>query len=60
MNLILYMWKPSNREDKENSDELTAFKGGVSVSRSAVSNSAIPWTAANQAPLSMEFSRQEY
>ena len=27
---------------------------------SVVSNSAIPWTAAHQAPLSMGFSRQEY
>ena len=31
-----------------------------SVSRSVVSDSAIPWTVARQAPLSMEFSRQEY
>ena len=28
--------------------------------RSVVSNSAIPWTVASQAPLTMEFSRQEY
>ena len=27
---------------------------------SVVSNSATPWTVAHQAPLSMEFSRQEY
>ena len=27
---------------------------------SVVSNSAIPWTVASQAPPSMEFSRQEY
>ena len=27
---------------------------------SVVSNSASPWTIAHQAPLSMEFSRQEY
>ena len=32
----------------------------VCVSCSVVSNSATPWTAACQAPLSMEFSRQEY
>ena len=32
----------------------------VSVSRSVISNSATPWTVAHQAPLSMEFSRQEY
>ena len=31
-----------------------------SVSCSVVSDSAIPWTIARQAPLSMEFSRQEY
>ena len=30
------------------------------VSRSVMSVSAIPWTVARQAPLSMEFSRQEY
>ena len=29
------------------------------LSRSVISNSATPWTAACQAPLSMEFSRQE-
>ena len=27
---------------------------------SVLSDSAIPWTAVHQAPLSMEFSRQEY
>ena len=32
----------------------------VSVSHAVVSNSAIPWTVARKAPLSMEFSRQEY
>ena len=32
----------------------------VRVSRSAVPHSAIPWTAALQAPLSMRFSRQGY
>ena len=32
----------------------------VCVSLSVVSDSAIPWTVAHQAPLSMEFSRQEY
>ena len=30
-----------------------------SVSHAAVSDPATPWTAARQAPLSMEFSRQE-
>ena len=32
----------------------------VSVSHTVVSNTAIPWTVARKAPLSMEFSRQEY
>ena len=36
------------------------LSGGVSISHSAASNSANPWTAANQAPLSMELSRQEH
>jgi len=30
------------------------------VSRSVMSNSVTPWTAAHEASLSMEFSRQEY
>ena len=33
---------------------------GCVLSGSAVSNSAIPWTVARQAPLSVGFSRQEY
>ena len=32
----------------------------VSVGQSVVSDSAVPWTVAHQAPLSMGFSRQEY
>ena len=32
----------------------------VCASRSVVSDSATPWTIDYQAPLSMEFSRQEY
>ena len=32
----------------------------VCVSRSVISDSATPWTVARQAPLSMEFSRQEH
>ena len=32
----------------------------VSVSRSVVCDSAIPWTVAHQAPLSMELFRHEY
>ena len=31
-----------------------------STGPSTVSDSATPWTAVNQAPLSMGFSRQEY
>ena len=34
--------------------------GGGVYSRKVVSDSATPWTIACQAPLSMEFSRQEY
>ena len=33
---------------------------GVYVSHSFVSDCAVPWTVACQAPLSMEVSRQEY
>ena len=33
---------------------------GESVSHSVVPDSATPWTAAHQAPLSMGFSRQGY
>ena len=33
---------------------------GGSVSRSVVYDSVIPWTVVHQAPLSMEFSRQEH
>ena len=32
----------------------------VCVSHSVLFDSATPWTVAHQAPLSMEFSRQEY
>ena len=32
----------------------------VCVSRSVVSDSVTPWTVAHQAPMSMEFCRQEY
>ena len=32
----------------------------IKASCSVMSNSAIPWTVARQAPLSLEFSRQEY
>ena len=32
----------------------------IMLSLSVVFNSATPWTVARQAPLSMEFSRQEY
>ena len=37
-----------------------AWDVSESVSRLVMSNSATPWTVARQAPLSMEFSRQEY
>ena len=36
------------------------FTCNVCVSHSVTSNSATPWTAAHQAPPSMELSRQEY
>ena len=32
----------------------------VKITHSVMSNSATPWTIAHQAPLCMEFSRQEY
>ena len=37
---------------------LESFRGEVLVAQS--SDSATPWTVAHQAPLSMQFSRQEY
>ena len=36
------------------------FKDDMYANHSIVSNSVTPWTAAYQAPLSMEFSRKEY
>ena len=36
------------------------FSSCVGLSRSVVFDSAIPWTIAHQAPLSVGFSRQEY
>ena len=36
------------------------FEPNVSVSRSVMPKSVIPLTVAHQAPLAMEFSRQEY
>ena len=39
---------------------LTKATSVKNVSHTVVSNSGIPWTVACQAPLSMEFSRQEY
>jgi len=38
---------------------LESFRGEVLVAQS-LSDSATPWTVAHQAPLSMQFSRQEY
>ena len=40
--------------------EACVFEPVRVLSRSAVSDSATPWTETHQAPLSMEFSRQEY
>ena len=42
------------------SQQNTSVLGTVSGSRSVVSDSATPWTGPCQAPLSMEFSGQEY
>ena len=39
---------------------LITFNTAMCVSHSVMSNFAIPWTVAHQAPLSMAFSRQEY
>ena len=36
------------------------LKKSESVSHSVMSDSATPWAVAHRAPLSMEFSRQEY
>ena len=36
------------------------LKKNESVSHSVMSDSATPWAVAHRAPLSMEFSRQEY
>ena len=36
------------------------WRGCVCVSHSVMSNSATPWTTVGQAPLALEFSRQEY
>jgi len=44
----------------EASNECHIKKVKESVSCSVVSDSVTPWTIACQAPLSMEFSRQEY
>ena len=37
-----------------------SYSNGLLFSCSVVSNSVTPWTVAHQAPLPMEFSRQEY
>ena len=42
------------------STKILCLPWSKSVSHSVVSDSATPWTVACQAPLSMEFSRQEY
>ena len=38
----------------------TLYSNYVRVSCSVVADSSTPWTVAHQAPLPMEFSRQEY
>ena len=48
-------WAPSGSPWEEES-----YKVSPHLSCSVVSDSATPWTVAFQAPLSMEFSRQEY
>ena len=42
------------------STHLLILKKSASVSHSVLSGSVTPWTVALQAPLSMEFFRQEY
>ena len=51
-------WEKENWKDKRRK-QLLATEILVCVSRSVVPDSATPWTAVCQAPLSMGFSRQE-
>ena len=55
----LTLWDPTDCSTTGSSVLLSLLER-KSVSHSIVSNSAIPWTVACQAPLSMEFFKQEY
>ena len=60
--LALYFWEAkeiSYKTTAEATAKTITVKESESVSRSVLSDSAPPWTVAHQAPLSMEFSRQE-
>ena len=64
---LMQRLQPSNREETTvRAGHIGAQGPGMSAGRdtpkvaSVVSDSAAPWTVARQAPLSMEFSRQEY
>ena len=52
---MVYVRGPMNRKRRED-----VWEKKVKVSHTVVSDSAIPWTVVCQAPLSLEFSRQEY
>ena len=47
-------------ERRKHYEQVMFIPGMQSVTCLGVSNSVTPWTVAHQAPLSMEFSRQEY
>ena len=60
---IPYASLPKNqRWNRSNivTNSIKSFKMCVCVSHSVVSDSASPWIIVHQAPLSLEFSRQEY
>ena len=52
-------WDPNHYNPLFNQSRLLTILC-VCVSRSVMSNSVTPWTVTYQAPLSMEFSREEY
>ena len=56
----IWLSKGEGRRHYKNEHSVCVYVKGESVSCSQVSDSATPWTAAGQAPLSMGFSRQEY
>ena len=56
MNQVLQLRFVIHMQMKNNSSIHSSLK----VSDTVVSDSVIPWTVARQAPLSLEFSRQEY